>query len=168
MFRSVSARPVLTAVLACSLAASATTLASTSHQGWPEINGDRKMHKADQNGVLAATERDRHNELLGGHGNDVIRAGRVGDVLWGDYKPSGQPTTQTDRIYGGAGKDFIYAGHGINFIHAGGGADQIHAHFGRGEIWCGNGDVTLFLSHRSRKRYRLHSCERISYKTLGH
>src|SRR3954451_1178667 len=35
------------------------------------------------------TARHGHNELLGGHGSDVIRAGRWGDVLWGDYKASG-------------------------------------------------------------------------------
>ena len=109
--------------------------ANTSHEGWPRINGDLKMHKADQSGPLHATKKRRHNELLGGHGNDVIRAGRVGDVLWGDYKPSGQPTTQVDRIYGGPGKDFIYASHGTNLIYARGGADQIHVHFGRGEVW---------------------------------
>ena len=143
-------------------------VASTSHHGWPKINGDLKMHKADQSGELRATKLDKHNELLGGHGNDTIRAGHVGDVLWGDYKPSGQPTTQVDRIYGGRGKDFIYASHGENLIYARGGADQIHAHFGHGAIYCGHGDVTVFLSHRSRKVYRLHSCKRISYKTEGH
>ena len=45
-----------------------------------------------------------HNELLGGHGNDVIHAGPAGDVIWGDYKPSGQPTTQVDTLVGGAGQ----------------------------------------------------------------
>ena len=155
------------AALALAVAVSGTAAAKTSHEGWPRINGDLKMHKNDQSGTLRATRLNKHNELLGGHGNDTIRAGNVGDVLWGDYQAGGQPTSQVDRIYGGKGKDFIYASHGTNFIHAGGGADQIHAHFGRGEIWCGGGDVTLFLSHKSRKRYRLHSCERISYATVG-
>jgi Ca2+-binding RTX toxin-like protein len=142
--------------------------ANTSHEGWPKIDGDLKMHKADQSGLIAASKHNRHNELLGGHGSDTIRAGAVGDVLWGDYKPSGQTTTQVDRIYGGAGKDFIYASHGANYIHAGGGADQIHAHYGHGEIWCGNGNVTLFISHKNLKHYRRHSCGRISFKTVGH
>ena len=154
----------LTAATAA-LALAATAGASTSHEGWPKINGDLKMHKSDENGDLRATKVDKHNELLGGHGDDTIYAGRVGDVLWGDYKPSGQPETQVDTINGGPGKDFIYAGHGANFIHAGGGADQIHAHFGHGEIWCGHGNVTLFISHRSRPGYKLHGCRHISYKT---
>jgi Ca2+-binding RTX toxin-like protein len=166
MFAKLPRLGVTTAVLSASLMSAAT--ANTSHEGWPKIDGDLKMHKADQSGPIVATKGDRHNELLGGHGNDTIRAGRIGDVLWGDYKPSGQTTTQVDRIYGGAGKDFIYASHGTNYIHAGGGADQIHAHYGRGEIWCGNGHVTLFISRKNLKNYRRHSCERISFKTVGH
>ena len=154
--------------LLVALALPATAMAKTSHAGWPKIDGDLKMEKSNRGGTLRATKLKKHNELLGGHGSDKIYAGKVGDVLWGDYRPGGQPTTQTDRIYGGQGKDFIYASHGANFIHAGGGADQIHAHFGHGEIWCGSGKVTLFLSHKSRKRYKLHSCERISYRTLGY
>jgi Ca2+-binding RTX toxin-like protein len=158
--------PLIALALVAALAA--TAAAKTSHAGWPQIDGDLKMHKADENGTLRATKVDRHNELLGGHGSDTLYAGKVGDVLWGDYKPGGQPTGQVDRIHGGQGKDFIYASHGANFIHAGGGADQIHAHFGHGAIWCGSGSVTLFLSHKSRKGYTLHGCERISYRTVGH
>src|SRR3954452_5731334 len=55
------------------------------------------------------TSRHGHNELLGGHGSDTIHAGPWGDVLWGDYKPSGQPTSQHDQIWGGPGRDHIYA-----------------------------------------------------------
>lgn len=90
------------------------------------------------------------NELLGGHGNDVIHAGPAGDVLWGDYKPTGQPTTQVDVLDGGPGKDFMYASHGTNTIVTGGGSPLI------------------YLSHKSRKLYRLHGCHKISYKTLGY
>jgi Ca2+-binding RTX toxin-like protein len=150
------------------IAPCAAAPANTSHDGWPKIDGDLIMHKADQSGNIRARKLKRHNELLGGHGNDTIYAGRVGDVLWGDYKPSGQPETQVDRIYGGPGKDFIYASHGANFIHGGGGPDQIHAHFGHGAIYCASGKATVFLSHRSRKRYSLHGCSRISYKTAGY
>jgi Ca2+-binding RTX toxin-like protein len=125
------------------------------------------MHKGDQNGLIRGF-RDRHNELLGGHGNDVLVAGDAGDVLWGDYKPGGQPTSQVDRIDGGAGNDFIYASHGQNIIFTGGGSDTVHAHFGRGEIHCGSPQTIVFLSHRSRPHYRLFGCRRISYKTLGY
>jgi Ca2+-binding RTX toxin-like protein len=146
----------------------AAAIANTSHEGWPKINGDLIMHKADESGAIRAHKLRKHNELLGGHGSDTIYAGRVGDVLWGDYKPGGQPTSQVDRINGGAGKDFIYASHGTNFISGGGGADQIHAHFGHGTITCASGKATVFLSHASRKGYTLRGCRKISYKTVGH
>lgn len=110
----------------------------------------------------------RHNELLGGHGNDVIHAGPWGDVVWGDYKPAGQPTTQVDRLYGGRGRDFIYAAHGWNTIWTGGGADVVHAHFGRGIIHCNSRSTLVYLSHRSLRRYQLRGCRRISFRTTGH
>ncbi|MEA2155897.1 MAG: hypothetical protein QOE11_2037 [Solirubrobacteraceae bacterium] len=109
-----------------------------------------------------------HNELLGGHGNDVIHAGPAGDVLWGDFKETGQPTSQIDELDGGAGKDYIYASHGRNYIRTGGGADVVHAHFGHGSITCDAGSPTIYLSRKSRKRYRLHGCHHISYFTLGY
>jgi hypothetical protein len=108
-----------------------------------------------------------HNELLGGHGSDTIHAGPRGDVIWGDYKPSGQPATQSDRLHGGPGRDVIYASHGTNRITSGGGPDVIHAHFGRGSIRC-SATTTLFISRRSRPRYHLAGCRRISYRTLGY
>ena len=109
-----------------------------------------------------------HNELLGGHGNDTIHAGPAGDVIWGDYKPSGQPTTQVDRLYGGPGNDFIYASHGTNYIFTGGGRDVVHAHFGHGAIHCGSATVTVYLSRSGRSGYHLSGCRHISYKSVGY
>ena len=117
---------------------------------------------------LVVTSLPGHNELLGGHGNDTISAGPWGDVLWGDYKPSGQPTSQRDTLMGGAGNDFIYASHGYNAISAGAGDDTIHAHFGYGTIDCGAGFDTLFISRRSRKGYKIRGCDRLSYSTRGY
>lgn len=204
------------AVLVAGLAALAgTSLASTSHQGWPTINGMLVMNKLDSNrpidgrigadpfggkdplyrcdGVhksqrcLSAVARcedhsgrsngcrkfvnkphRRHNELLGGHGSDTIHAGPNGDVIWGDYKPSGQPSSQRDRLFGGAGRDFIYASHGWNTIEAGGGNDYVKAHYGRGIIDCGSGRDTLYVSRRAQKNYKIRHCERISHKSLGY
>ena len=105
---------------------------------------------------------------LGGHGSDTIFGRGAPDVLWGDYKPSGQSTAQVDHLYGGAGDDFIYASHGRNIISGGLGNDAIHAHFGYGSIDCGGGYDTLFISHRSKPGYRIRHCERISFKTVGY
>ena len=48
--------------------------------------------------------------------------GPRGDVLWGDYKPSGQPgpRRQQDVLIGGRGDDYIYGSHGRNRIVTGG------------------------------------------------
>ncbi|HEX2015508.1 MAG TPA: hypothetical protein VGN69_02355 [Solirubrobacteraceae bacterium] len=144
------------------LALAAFAHAKASHAGWPHINGILYVNRPD----LSRTRRglpDRHNELLGGHGNDTLYAGNVGDVLWGDYKPSGQPDSQVDHLYGGTGRDFIYTSHGTNFVYTGAGRDVVHAHFGRGEIHCGSGRARVYLSHRSRRRYHLFGCRHISY-----
>jgi Ca2+-binding RTX toxin-like protein len=191
--------------IAAALAAAPGAGASTSHEGWPRIDGVLLMNKTDSSRPLDArpgfdpfagtdpryscdavhkrgkcqrrfvpaaagrvvTSRHGHNELLGGHGSDTIHAGRWGDVLWGDYKPSGQPSTQADTIVGGAGRDHIYASHGTNAIAAGGGRDWIKAHFGRGTIDCGSGRDLLYISRRAQRGYTIRSCERISHKTLG-
>jgi hypothetical protein len=197
--------PALLIALACTALPAGAATASTSHEGWPRINGMLLMNKTDRARPLDArpghdpfggtdpiyscdsvhkrgkcqsrmvpggsgrvvTAKSGHNELLGGHGNDTLYAGPWGDVLWADYKPSGQPSTQVDTVIGGAGKDFIYAGHGTNNIAAGGGDDMIKAHFGRGSIDCGGGRDTLFISRQAQRHYKIAHCERISHKTLG-
>ena len=113
------------------------------------------------------TSRHGHNELLGGHGSDTIYAGPVGDVLWGDYKPSGQNSTQHDTIIGSVGNDFIYSSHGVNAIAAGGGDDFVKAHFGSGSIDCGGGRDKLFISRRAQRHFSIRGCETVSHKTLG-
>jgi len=144
----------------------ASAIGKASHDGWPRIQV-LKMNSRDQSRPLTGRP-NKHNELLGGHGSDTIYAGPWGDVLWGDYKPSGQGTSQRDRLYGGAGRDFIYASHGWNLIEAGAGNDWIKAHFGRGVVDCGPGIDTLYISRRAQKHYRIRGCERVSHKTLGY
>lgn len=124
---------------------------------------------ANPNGAgRVMTGRAGHNKLLGGHGSDTIHAGPWGDVIWGDYKPSGQPTSQKDRLHGGAGKDFIYGSHGFNRIEAGGGNDYVKLHFGHGIVDCGGGRDVLYISRRSKKRTKIRGCEKVSHKTTGY
>ena len=125
----------------------------------------RRLVPAPQGRVV--TSRSGHNELLGGHGNDTIIAGPWGDVLWADFKPSGQPTTQVDTLIGGGGRDFIYASHGTNHIDARAGDDFVKAHFGRGTIDCGPGNDILFISRRAQRHYTIRGCDQISHRTLG-
>src|SRR3954469_21485572 len=162
-----SLRGWLTAVAAAALFTAWTAAApaqKASHKEWPKIDGKVVIHKHDEGPPLRGL-RNKHNELLGGHGNDTITAGDVGGVMWGDYKPSGQPATQRDVITGGPGKDPIYASHGTNTIVSGGGADRVHAHFGRGSITCTTKQPLIFLSHRSKPRYKLHGCTRITFRS---
>jgi hypothetical protein len=152
------------------LAASAVVLvpaapagAKASHEGWPRINGVLKMDKRDRGLTLRGTRRS--DELLGGHRGNRIIGGPASDVLWGDYKPSGQNSWQFDRMAGGDGRDFIYASHGRNRIYGGTGNDVIHAHFGRGRINCGAGNDLVFLSRKRRAGWHLRHCERTTYRT---
>ena len=55
-----------------------------------------------------------------------------------------------------------------SFLGTGGGRDQVHAHFGQGEITCASPHATVFLSRPSRKRYHLHGCPHVSYRTVGY
>jgi Ca2+-binding RTX toxin-like protein len=154
------------AAIAVTAVCAAGAAGQTSHEGWPTIDGKLKINKDDGNDTISGTARS--DELLGGHGSDTIFGRDRADVLWGDYKPSGQGIAQVDQMFGGGGADFIYASHGRNVIVAGAGNDTIHAHFGRGSIDCGSGRDRLFISHRSKRGYRIHHCERISFKTIGH
>ncbi|MCW2998681.1 MAG: calcium-binding protein [Solirubrobacterales bacterium] len=109
----------------------------------------------------------KHHELLGAGGNDVIHAGDAGDVIWGDHRYPENPVTQRDRLFGGPGPDFIYASHGHNIIHTGGGRDAVLARYGRGEIHCDSSSTVVNLSRRSKKRYKLFGCRKITLKPVG-
>lgn len=115
-----------------------------------------------QDGGRVVGDRFGHNELLGAHGDDVIHAGPFGDVLWGDYKPTGNTTHQHDRLYGGRGDDFIYTSHGRNHVRAGRGVDIIHAYWGRGSINCGRGRDIVYTRWNKPHAYRIRGCERRS------
>ncbi len=120
----------------------------------------------DQAPVMPTHSR-RHNELLGGHGDDTIFGGPAGDVIWGDHNYPANPATQVDRLTGGPGNDHIYASHGTNTIHTGGGRDYVYAKVGRGVIHCDAATRLVYLSHRSRKVYRTVGCRHITFRPIG-
>ena len=116
-----------------------------SHAGWPRIDGVLWINKLDHGRTKHGTHRS--DELLGGHGSDTITGGPRADVIWGDFNPSGQPTSQVDHLYGGAGNDIV------------------HAHFGHGIIDCGTGHDVVYLSRRGRHGWKLRGCEVVDYRT---
>ena len=60
-----------------------------------------------------------HNYLLGGYGNDTIIGADSGDVIWGDYHPSGWPAFQSAVIHAGNGRNVIYANDTLNHVWTG-------------------------------------------------
>ena len=157
------------AVLACliALGVSAAAPAKTSHAGWPKI-ADGHLFKQSSNENYVKTGTSKSDEILGHHGSDTLRGGGASDVLWGDWDPDGQPTSQVDHIYGGAGNDFIYSSHGTNIISAGAGNDYVKMHFGHGSVDCGPGMDVLEISRTAQKNTTIKRCEKVTHKTLGY
>lgn len=136
--------------------------ANADHEFWPSVNGTlRKAHAASEHYTGTA----RRDELLGHHGSDVLDGAGGSDILWGDYDPAGQSTTQHDTIYGGAGNDFIYGSHGHNTIYAGAGNDAISVHYGHGFVDCGPGRDVYHVAKSRRHAYTFRNCEVADYRS---
>ena len=145
--------------------------ASTSEAGWPA----KQCLKMDKGG---AGERHTlvgingvHNWLLGGYGNDVIIGGNRGDVIWGDYHPSGQPRRQSVTIRAGNGRNVIYANDTHNVVWTG--TDPftvVHAHVSgiSGVIHCQSRYIVVYLSIVSEHHFTLDGCRRISHYSVGY
>jgi hypothetical protein len=133
-----------------------------SHEHWPTIRG--KIAKA-RGGARKLVGTRRSDELLGHHGSDRIYGRGGSDVLWGDWDPKGQPSSQRDRIVGGAGEDFIYGSHGYNRIFGGRGNDTISVHYGRGVVDCGPGSDIYHVARSRRHRYSFRNCEKVEYRS---
>ncbi len=140
--------------------ASRAAAADASHAGWPPKEC-LKMDKgpAGRSHTLLGLK-DVHNWLLGGYGNDTIYGGDRGDVIWGDYQPSGQSESEVDRLHGGAGADYIYSSHGYNEIWTGAGDDHIQLVYGHGVVYCdGPGVKTLVMRYLPQNRpWKLVGC----------
>jgi hypothetical protein len=150
------------------LVAAVPGAAMTSHAGWPR-DGHLVMDRgpAGQQHVLTG-RLHVHNYLLGGYGDDTIYGGEAGDVIWGDYHPSGWPAHQTAVIHAGNGKNFIYSNDTVNYVWTGtNAATVVHAHEGSGVIHCQSAAIIVFTSHRALPHYRLDGCRRISFYSVG-
>jgi len=143
-------------------------LAMTSHAGWPP-NEHLVMDKgpAGRSHTLKGLA-DRHNYLLGGYGNDTIYGGEAGDVIWGDYHPTGE-STQTAVIHAGNGKNYIYANDTYNYVWTGTNPlTVVHAHENSGVIHCQNPRQVVYTSHHALPHYTLHGCRHISFYSVGY
>jgi hypothetical protein len=159
----------LLVVVAAILALAAPAAGMTSHAGWPP-DQHLVMDKggAGHHNTLLGLA-GRHNYLLGGYGDDTIYGGSAGDVIWGDYRPSGWPSHQTAVIHAGDGKNFIYANDTVNYVWTGRNpATVVHAHEGSGVIHCGNASIVVFTSHHALPHYKLDGCRRISFYSVGY
>jgi hypothetical protein len=130
------------------------------HTGWPAITGVFAQ-VLDSSGRKMVGGPD-NDELLGHHGSDTIAGGAGKDVLWGDWDPSANNTSQRDVLNGGPGDDFIYPSHGKTRVVAGPGNDHIWAFFGKGTIDCGpgTGDIARI---RENGAFKTKNCERIQH-----
>jgi hypothetical protein len=160
---------IIAAALLAACAFGATATAMTSHAGWPP-NQHLVMDKGPGGrhhvltGVLG-----RHNYLLGGYGNDTIYGGNAGDVIWGDYHPSGWPSFQTAIIHAGNGKNFIYANDTVNYVWTGSNpATVVHAHENSGVIHCENPHIVVFTSKHALPHFKLDGCRHVSFFSVGY
>jgi hypothetical protein len=116
-------------------------------------------------------EKGVHNWLLGGYGSDTIIGGNIGDVIWGDYHPSGEPKHQTAIIHAGNGRNVIYANDTLDYVWTGSNPKTIvHAHASgiSGVIHCGSSRQVMFLSNVSERHFQLIGCGRVSHYSVGY
>jgi hypothetical protein len=149
--------PVLFALAALALTLPAGAAAMADHSGWP-VTTHHVGHPRNESGVERGLP-GVHNMLLGGDGNDVIWAGNIGDVVWGDSHPD-DPPNQSDELHGGAGPDWIYASMGHNVIWTGAGNDHLALVYGYGTVFCnGPGVKTMVMRYLpSNRHYKLVGC----------
>jgi RTX calcium-binding nonapeptide repeat (4 copies) len=164
-----SGRGLVLLALFAALAIPTPAGASTSHAGWPAYD-HLVMDKgpAGRHNVLVG-RMGKHNWLLGGYGNDTIYGGNAGDVIWGDFHPSGWPSFQTAVIHAGNGQNFIYSNDTVNYVWTGSSpATVVHAHEGSGVIHCENPHIVVFTSHHALPHYKLDGCRHISFFSVGY
>jgi hypothetical protein len=162
-------RAIAALALLAALSCAAPAAAMTSHAGWP-ANEHLVMDRGPSGRTHVLTGvNGRHNYLLGGYGDDTIYGGNWGDVIWGDYHPSGWPGFQTAVIHAGNGKNFIYANDTVNYVWTGTNpATVVHAHEGSGVIHCENPNIVVFTSRHALPQYKLRDCRRVSFYSVGY
>ncbi len=157
------------ATLLATLGIAVPALAMTSHAGWPSNQHLVMDHGPAGRANTLMGKPNVHNYLLGGYGNDTIYGGSAGDVIWGDYHPSGWPASQTAVIHAGNGKNYIYSNDTVNYVWTGTSRQTVvHAHEGSGVIHCESPGIVVYTSHHALPHYKLHGCRHISFYSVGY
>ena len=133
-----------------------------SHKGWPAVTGILWKVVSMGRGHRSKTGGPENDELLGRHGSDTLSGGAGKDIMWGDWDPRNNNTTQHDTLRGGTGDDWLYSSHGRNALFGGPGTDHISAYYGHGLIDCGPGKHDVART-KLGSSYTIRNCE-----TIGH
>jgi hypothetical protein len=155
--------------LLTALVCTASAVAMTSHAGWPH-DDHLVMDKGPAGRSNTLTGKPGvHNYLLGGYGDDTIVGGDSGDVIWGDFHPTGFPSHQTAVIHAGNGKNYIYANDTLNYVWTGTNPlTVVHAHEDGGVIHCENPNITVYTSHHAKPHWKFEGCRHISFYSVGY
>jgi hemolysin type calcium-binding protein len=159
-------RPIVFLVAILTSLFAAAVAVATPKDDWPKINGELWINTHDHDTTHTGTA--ANDELLGGHGDDVINGGEGHDVIWTDHKATGNTKRQKDTVDAGPGNDWVYASHGRNTIYGGPGQDTIRVWFGRGFVDCGPGkrDI-LYVSKTQNKKVKRRNCEFVKHKSAS-
>jgi hypothetical protein len=130
-----------------------------SHKGWPRVTGVLWSVQESGRGPHSHTGGPLNDELLGHHGSDTINGAEGNDIIWGDWDPKNNNTSQRDKLSGGPGNDWIYPSHGNSKVQGGPGKDYVYAFYGRGVIDCGPGKDKARV--RLVNDYKVRNCETI-------
>jgi hypothetical protein len=130
-----------------------------SHTGWPRVTGILWSVQETGRRAHSHTGGPLNDELLGHHGSDTIDGAGGHDIIWGDWDPKNNNTSQRDVLDGGPGNDWIYPSHGNSKVRGGAGKDYVYAFYGRGTIDCGPGKDKARV--RLVNDYKIRNCETI-------
>ncbi|MFT4034459.1 MAG: hypothetical protein QM679_02660 [Patulibacter sp.] len=137
-----------------------------SHKGWPAVTG--LLWIAQTAGARTYNGTEDNDELLSHHASDTVNGGDGSDIIWGDWDPGSNPTSQRDRLNGQDGGDWIYTSHGTNVVRGGRGNDFVFAYYGHGTIDCGAGRYDRAKIRLGTGQYTVKNCETIlNFCTYG-
>ena len=92
-------------------------------------------------------------------------------MIWADYHPSGEPSSQTAVIRAGNGRNVIYANDTLDYVWTGTNPHTVvHAHVSgiAGMIHCQSPGIVVYLSTVSQRHFTLDGCRHVSHYSVGY